>query len=323
MSFWLEELARHINGELIGDPTCEISKLEPLKTATQGALTFVTAPQYVKLIPESKASAFIVYEKIELPINQIVIKNTKKAMAMLISFFYPSSPIQSYISSQAMIEEGVSVHPSCRIEAFASIQTASVIGSGCMIHSGVRIGRNCKIGSRCVLYPNVVLYDHTVLGDDILIHAGSIIGSDGYGYYEEKQQWIKIDHIGHVVIGDRVEIGSNVCIDRGCLGNTTIGTGTKIDNLTHIAHNCTIGGHCAITGLVGFAGSVTLEDHVQIAGQSGLNGHITIGKNTVILGRSGVTKSVPANSVISGYPAKSHHQALKEQATLNRLLKKS
>lgn len=317
----LSEISSIIQGELIGNPDCLIEGVSALSCSQEGQITFVMEPKFIAAAKTTPASAFIVFKRIEDLPNQIIVKDIRKAMAQVIALFYPQPAISPHISDQAFIHPSAKISDTCVIEPFVVIEEGASIGDRSVLKFGVTIGKHCQIGHDCMIWPHVVIYDHTVIGNHVMIHAGTVIGIDGFGYYPQGEAWGKIPHIGAVVIGDDVEIGGNTCIDRGCLGNTTIGNGTKIDNLVHIAHNSSIGEHCAITAFAGLSGGVTLEDHVMVAGQVGFNGHIRVGKNTTVLGRSGVTKNVPSNSFISGYPAQNHHQEMKEQALIRKMAK--
>jgi UDP-3-O-[3-hydroxymyristoyl] glucosamine N-acyltransferase len=197
------------------------------------------------------------------------------------------------------------------------------IGAGTVVYPHTFIADHISIGKDCVIRDNVSLYACTQVGNKVVLHSGCRIGVDGYGFVPEGEKHVKIPQIGNVVIEDEVEIYANVCVSRATLGSTVIGSGTKIDNLSHVAHNCKIGKNCAIVSLVGFAGSVTLKDHVYVAGQAGFNGHITVGENTVVMAKSGVTKDAPANAMISGFPAQDHRKEIEFQAALRRLAKKA
>lgn len=194
------------------------------------------------------------------------------------------------------------------------------IGQGSFINAQAVIGNHVRIGNNCIIYPNVTIYDNTVIGDRVIIHAGSVIGSDGFGFYKTQQGYLKIPHIGRVVIGDDVEIGANCCIDRGTVGETKIGDGCKLDNLIQIAHNVTIGAHTVIAAQAGIAGSTRIGSHVTIAGQAGLVGHIGIGDFAIIAAQAGVIGSVEENTTVSGYPAREHSEALRREATLKKII---
>ena len=179
------------------------------------------------------------------------------------------------------------------------------------------------VGDDTQLYPGVTLYSGTALGKRVIVHAGAVLGSDGFGYIPGKsgEEHRKIPHVGRCLIGDDIEIGANTCIDRGSVDDTVIGSGTKIDNLVHIAHNVRIGARCLIMAQAGIAGSVQVEDDVIIAGQAGISDHLTIGRGARLLVQSGHIADVPADATLFGYPARPHREFLRAQAALYRLAK--
>ncbi len=196
-----------------------------------------------------------------------------------------------------------------------------VIGDRTVISAGTYVGDKAVIGKDGLIYPNVIVREEVIIGDNVIIHPGAVIGADGFGYATEKGKHHKIPQIGTVEIGNGVEIGANVTIDRATLGKTSIGEGTKIDNLVQIGHNVKIGKNCLIVSQVGISGSTVIGDNVTLAGQAGLVGHIAIGDNAIVGAQAGVTKSVPPNTAVSGYPAREHRIAQKIDAQLIRLPK--
>ncbi len=214
---------------------------------------------------------------------------------------------------------------SARIGTGVSIGPYTVIGEGSRIGDRVAVGPHVVIGARCtvgddtVIHPQVTLYDDVVVGDRVILHSGARLGSDGFGYAWDDGGLRKIPQIGGCVIGSDVEIGANCAIDRGSVGATVIGEGTKLDNLVHIAHNIQIGKHAAVAAQVGFAGSSTIGDRVVFGGQAAVAGHLRIGEGASIAGKAGVTTHVPAGEAYSGYPARPHREALRAQALVFRL----
>jgi UDP-3-O-[3-hydroxymyristoyl] glucosamine N-acyltransferase len=205
------------------------------------------------------------------------------------------------------------------IGPYVVIEDGVKIGDRCVIYSGVWIGYETEIGNDCLIYPNVSIREKTSVGDRVIIHNGTVIGSDGFGYDTKDGVHHKIPQLGCVVVEDDVEIGANVTIDRARFDRTIIGKGTKIDNLVHIAHNVTTGENCMIVAQVGISGSTTIGKNVTLAGQAGLAGHISVGDNAIVGAQAGVTKSVAANTFVSGYPAKPHKEATKINAHIQRL----
>jgi len=217
------------------------------------------------------------------------------------------------IAEDADIAEGVAIGPHVVIEVKAKIGKNSIINSGSLI------GSEAELGEDCLIQPNVTIMSRSQIGSRVIIHSTTVIGSDGFGYEYVEGKHQKIPQTGIVVIGDDVEVGAGVTIDRARFGKTVIGKGTKIDNLVQIAHNVEIGENCIIVSQVGISGSVAVGENSILAGQAGVAEHLTIGEGSVVAGRAGVTKSLPPNSKVSGYPAKDHEHAKKVNACLQRL----
>jgi len=298
----LKKLAKLVSGEVVGDPEVEIQGVSAIEEAGAGDLVFVLEEKFLAPALRSKAIALIApsSSKIENK-SAILVKNPRLTMAQILPHFAPKPKVKPGIHSTAVVAK------------------SARIGKRATIYPFVYIGEECEIGDDTIIYPHVTIYDGVKIGKRVIIHSGARIGVDGYGYVPQGKSYLKIPQIGNVIIEEDVEIFANVCISRATLGSTIIGAGTKIDNLSHIAHNCKIGKNCAIVGLVGFAGSVTIKDHVSVGGQAGINGHVTVGENTVVMARAGVTKNIADNAVVSGFPAIDHSKDLRIQAVLRRL----
>ncbi len=257
------------------------------------------------------------------PETRIIVAQPYAALLVVLPVLYP----------QAVWEAGI--HPTAVIGRGVTWQEPVAIGPHATLGSGVTLGRNVRIGAGCVLgdgvavgddtelNPGVTLYAGTALGKRVIVHAGAVLGSDGFGYIPGKggEAHRKIPHVGRCLIGDDIEIGANTCIDRGSVDDTVIGSGTKIDNLVHIAHNVRIGARCLIMAQAGIAGSVQVEDDVIIAGQAGISDHLTIGRGARLLVQSGHIADVPAEATYFGTPARPHREFLRGQAALYRLAK--
>jgi UDP-3-O-[3-hydroxymyristoyl] glucosamine N-acyltransferase len=302
----LSGLADLVSGQLSGDPKIKIKGISAIEDAKDGDLVFVLEDKYLEAALKSKASALVASEKANIGKKPAILaKNPRLAMALILRKFARPHEIEAGIHKTAVIHK------------------TAEMGKNVTIGPLVYIGPHAQIGDNTILYPQVTIYENVKIGKRCVIHSGARIGVDGYGFAPTGEIFEKIPQIGGVIIGDEVEIFANVTIARGTLGNTVIGSGTKIDCLTHIAHNCEIGENCAIVSLVGFAGSVKLGRHVTVAGQAGFSGHNIIGDNAVVMARAGVTKDIPANSIVSGFPVQDHSREMKYQAALRRLTKKS
>ena len=219
------------------------------------------------------------------------------------------------------IHPSARVAPDARIAPGVTLGARTVVGPRCVLHPGVHVGDDCLIGADCELFSGVVLYRKTRVGNRVRIHANTVLGSDGYGYVLVEGRHEKVPQVGWVEVGDDVEIGACTTVDRGALGPTRIGAGTKVDNLVQLAHNVQVGQHCLIISQTGISGSTSLGDHVTLAGKVGVVGHIHIGSRSIVGGNSVVAKSLPEGSFVTGYPARPHREWMESQAALNRLPK--
>jgi UDP-3-O-[3-hydroxymyristoyl] glucosamine N-acyltransferase len=315
----LKEIAERVNGTLHGAPDIEIQAVVGLDEAKEGSLTFIKHKKLISKLKETKASAVIVGEYIkELDIPQIVVENPLYGFAKALEVFYTKPYSAKGILKGAHVSETASIGKDVTIYPNTYISDNVAIGNRTIIYPGVFIGEGSKIGDDCIIYPNVTIREKVSIGSRVIIHAGSVIGSDGFGYvmYEGRHQ--KIPQVGGVVIGDDVEIGACVTIDRATTGNTKIGEGTKIDNLVQIAHNVKIGKHCIVVAQVGIAGSSNLGDYVVLAGQAGISDHITIEDGCVVAAKAGVMRDLKKGAY-SGAPAIPHMKWLRIQAIIEKL----
>ncbi len=319
----LKKIVSHINGYLIGDENVKISGIASIKDAKEGEITFLTHPGYKKYLKDCRASAIIVGKGFPVDtlrnIHIIVADDPGSAYIKTLQLFIkPKKRITgssklALVSKQSRIAKNVSIAP------YVFIDKKAVIKSGVTIHPFVCIGENVIVDEGSTIYPHVTIYDNVTIGKNVIVHSGTVIGSDGFGYIWDGEKHAKIPHIGRVTIEDNVEIGANVTIDRGSLGQTIIKKGTKIDNLVQIAHNVSIGENSIIVSQAGIAGSATIGKNVVLAGQTGVADHITIGDNVMATGRAAIMGGdVPPNSLISGTP----HMPHKEWLRLNVYLKK-
>ena len=283
----LKELAERIGAVPVGDPALVIESASTLEEAKAGQVSFLANPKYLKRLNTTGASVVIVSPTV-----------TNDRVALL----QAKDPYFAF--SQAVVAlHGYRKHPHAGIHPKAHVDPTATIGDGCVLYPGVFVGPRAKIGRDCILYPNAVIYDDTVLGDRVIVHAGTAIGEDGFGYATYRGEHHKIPQVGNTVLEDDVEIGSNCSIERATMGSTIIGKGTKIcDNVT-VGHGAKIGPHGLLVAQVGIAGSATIGHHVTLAGQVGVAGHITIGNNVTAAAKSGITSDVPDQTAVMGFPA--------------------
>jgi UDP-3-O-[3-hydroxymyristoyl] glucosamine N-acyltransferase len=320
----LKELARSVSGVVLGDGDLNIKGIASPEDAKNGDIVCVLEDSQLPLSLKSSASALVVSDKAKVKNRPaIVVRNPRLAFAQILVLFAPKRLLPKGIHKTAVVPASCKLGKNVAIGAFVVLGEKVVIGDNSVLFPHVVIGEESKLGESCILYPHVSVYERVSMGQRVIIHAGARIGIDGFGFVQQEGKHIKIPQIGSVVIEDDVEIYANTCVARGTLGKTIIGQGTKIDSLTHVAHNCRIGKDCAIVSLVGIAGSVTLGNRVYVGGQAGFKDHVAVGEKTIVMARAGVTKDLPASSVVSGFPAQDHHQEMSYQATLRILAKKT
>lgn len=325
MTHTLQELAQLCDAEIQGDNiTLSVKSAADIMTASANEITVLSSAKYAKYLKDTKASACFISRNLasdDAPEDLILLLCDDPEISFLkaVSALHPTPQLNRSISKQAAIAGSVSLGTNINVGAFSTIDDHSIIGDETEILASVNIGRNVSIGKNCRIYPNVVIYDNTVIGNNVTIHSGAIIAADGFGYKYRNNQHIKVPHVGNVVIADHVEIGANTCIDRGALGSTTIGAGSKIDNLVQLGHNNTIGRNVIICGQSGISGSCTIEDGAVLAGSSGIADHVTIGQQAVIMARSGVASDIKPGAQMFGSPAKDKKVAWRELAALSKL----
>ncbi|MFO1489130.1 MAG: UDP-3-O-(3-hydroxymyristoyl)glucosamine N-acyltransferase [Verrucomicrobiota bacterium] len=320
MNYTAARLGEQLRGEVIGDGSVSITGIAPAEQARPGDLTFAENENYLRLAEQSAASAVLVPESLGSSAKTVIrVKNPRLAVARLLPLFFPPEQTVPGVHPTAVIDPSAQIHPTAQIGEHCVVQAGVKIGARTTLMSGSCVGKNSRLGEDVCLHPNVVLYPRSEIGSRVTIHAGTVIGSDGYGYVLDEGRHRKVLQIGNVVIHDDVEIGANAAIDRGALGATVIGQGTKIDNLVHIAHNVVIGRNCLIMGQVGFAGSTVLGDYCVIASQSGIAGHLKLGHQSVVGAKSGVMRDIPDKGVVLGIPASPDKQAKRQMIALTQL----
>lgn len=336
-------IAAHLGGELLGPGEVRILGAQSLDDAGRDQITFITDLRSARRWNSSAAGAAVVTRGVESSLGEreqsahgtvprplIVVPDADIAMVRILELFHPGEALPepgvhptAYIHPEATLGGGVRIGP------HVSVDRGAVLGSDVVLHAGVRLYAEVRIGDGSILHANAVVRERCVTGKRVILHQGASIGADGFGYRpiavggasagDAPFTLLKMPHVGNVVIGDDVEIGANACIDRGKFGATVIGSGTKLDNLVQIGHNCRIGRSCVIAGMAGLAGSVTVGDGVQIGAQAGISEHVKVGDGAKIAAQSGVMRDVGGGEVVFGTPALPRTDTLRQIAALRKL----
>jgi UDP-3-O-[3-hydroxymyristoyl] glucosamine N-acyltransferase len=319
----LKEIAELIGGRVVGDENILITGASGIREATEGDITFLANPKYSSLMDKTRASSIVTSSDAQKTTKPLILTdNPSLAFVKIISMFTPEDVGHPKgIDFTAAIGKNVSLGSDVVIGAYSVISDNVMIGDNTIIYAGCYIGHHTKIGSCTLIYPHVSIRERINIGNRVIIHSGAVIGSDGFGFATIKGTHHKIPQVGTVEIGDNVEIGANVTIDRARFDKTVIGSGTKIDNLVQIAHNVVIGEDSLIVAQVGISGSTIIGKNVTLGGQAGLVGHINIGDNAIVTAQSGVAKSVPPDTMVSGYPARPYMTTQRVNASLQNLPK--
>lgn len=314
------QVATTLGGTVEGNPDLELTGFAPAHTAKSGDLTFAENEIYFAAAEGSTAAAILVGQDVPSSRKTLIrVAHPRVAFARVLPLFFPDPPPPAGIHPTAIIAPSATIDPAAHIGPHCIVGERVRIGSGTALLGGNHVGDDCQIGDDSRLFPNVVLYPKTHVGHRVRIHAGAVIGSDGYGYVFDQGAHRKIPQVGSVIIQDDVEIGANTTVDRGALGATVIGRGTKIDNLVQIAHNVVTGEHCLIISQVGIAGSTRLGSHVTLAGQVGIAGHLKIGSRVTVGAQSGVMNHIPDGEKWLASPAVPEKQAKRQYITIQRL----
>lgn len=323
MKITLKEVAELVDGKLIGNKEIVIKNLAKIEEAESGDLTFLYLPAYFKYFPTTHASAILVkpdFKKVREDISYIEVKDPNKAFFKIVNHFFTPEFVLEGIDSTAFI------HSKAKIGKNVSLGKNTVISSGCVIGDNVKIFHNTVlhddvvVGNDCLFFSNVSIREKCVIGNRVIIHSGTVVGSDGFGYdADEKGVFQKIHQIGIVKIEDDVELGANVCVDRASTGATVIKKGVKIDNLVHVAHNVLIGDNTAIAAQAGISGSTKIGKNCLIAGQVGIVGHIEIADKVTLIAQAGVSKGIPKPGMYFGSPAKEMSTALRLEGHIRSL----
>ena len=325
MTVTIKELAGMCGADILGNNALQIiDSAANLDEASAHQLTFLGSAKYAGKLKTTTASAVLVpkgtpSDAVNAGTCLLLVDDPEMAFITCLNRLYPPKVSSGTLSAKAHIDPTTTLGAGTCVEAFASIGAHSTLGRNCWIMAGCRIGEGVTLGDNCVLHPNVVLYDGVRLGDNVMLHAGAVIGSDGFGYKLRNGAHIKFPQVGTVVIESNVEIGANTCIDRAALGETRVGTGTKIDNQVQIGHNVQVGAHSLLCGQVGIGGSTVIKDYVTLAAQCGVVDHVTVGSQAVVFAQSGVTKDIAEKDQVMGFPAINRKEWLREMAAQRRL----
>jgi len=316
----LQNIARLVDGKIMGDPDLLIRGITSIESAKEGEITFVSSSSYYKKARGTKASVILSGKEIPGVIKTfLLVANPYYSFARLLSYFHPPTRPTLGLDPRAVIGRNVLLGKEVSIGPCVIVEDEVQIGDRVSLSPGVFIGRGSVIGDDTQIYPNVSIYGGVKIGKRVIIHSGSVIGSDGFGFTRHESRHVKIPQVGGVIIEDDVELGANVTVDRATLGNTIIGEGTKVDNQVQIGHNVTIGPHTLLVAQVGISGSVTIGHHVILAGQVGVSDHVQIGNNVVVGARSVVTKKIKDNEKVIGFPTLPYQKGLAVLSSLEHL----
>lgn len=316
----LGELAEFLGGVAEGDTAADITGVKGIEEAGTGDITFVANPKYMRFLETTAASAVIVAPDVCLEGKPLIkVDNPYLAFAKVVTLF--SVGIRDYfgVSPHAIVHPESRVDPECAVYPFVYIGKGAQVKKRAVLYPGVYLGDGACVGEESILYPNVTVMDRCVIMNRVIIHGGTVIGADGFGFAHEGDKQVKFPQIGIVVIEDDVEIGSNCCIDRAALGETRIHRGVKMDNLVQIGHNVIVGEDSILVAQVGISGSTHIGKKVVLAGQAGLVGHITVGDGAIVTGKAGVNKDIAAGEVMSGFPMLPHKKWLRAMSVVGKL----
>ena len=327
--FTLGQLAEIAGAEIAGAgsgaPEAVFADVAPLASAGGRDVSFLDNRRYLDAFRKSRAGACLISREsapaAPSDMRLLIAKDPYRAYAKVAAAYYPMPPPKPGVDPTAAVAPGARLGEGCRIEAGAVIGAGAEIGRRCRISATAVIGEGVMIGDDCTIGPGATL-THAIVGVRTIVHGGARIGQDGFGFALGAGGHLKVPQLGRVVIGDDVEIGANTTIDRGAGPDTTIGDGTKIDNLVQIAHNVSIGRGCVIVAQVGISGSTRIGDFVMIGGQAGVTGHLAIGDGAKIAAQAGVMRNIEPGMTVGGSPAMPQRQWLKSVAMIERMIRK-
>jgi UDP-3-O-[3-hydroxymyristoyl] glucosamine N-acyltransferase len=320
MPYTAAEIAKLLGGEVVGNGSLVLKGFAPADRAQTCDLTFAENENYFARAEQSAAAAILVDAPYLSERKTLIrVPNSRVAFAKVLPLFFPEPTFAPGIHPTAVLAATVEVEPTAHIGPYCVIGENVRIGPRCVLQATNHVGAGCQLDEDVNLFPNVTLYANTQVGKRVRIHSGTVVGSDGFGYVLDNGVHRKVPQIGNVILCDDVELGANVAIDRGALGPTIIGKGTKIDNLVQIGHNVTLGEHCILVSQVGIAGSTKLGSYVVLGGQVGLAGHLKIGSRVSVAAQSGVMNNIPDGEKWIWTPAQPDRQAKRQMIALQQL----
>jgi UDP-3-O-[3-hydroxymyristoyl] glucosamine N-acyltransferase len=322
----LAEYAALVDGTVRGDASLEIERIAAVDDVDERALTFATDEKYLRVALSGKAAAVLTEPALaeragEVRKPLLLVASARTALGTLLAALEPPRPAGPFRHPSAVVDPSATIGPDCYLGAHVSIGAKASLGAKSVVLAGAVIGAGARLGRSCTLHPRALFLDRCVAGDRVTLQAGAVVGSDGFGYAFYDGRFAKIPQIGNVELGNDVEIGANACIDRAQTGTTSIGDGTKIDNLVQVGHNCRIGRNCGFAALSGLAGSTVVGDYTVVGGASAFKGHISVGSRVTIAGNTMVWHDVPDGAFISGQPAQDHRAELRQQVRIRNLEK--
>ena len=323
MEFTAQQIAQMIGGRVEGDENARVNSFAKIEEGRPGAISFLSNTKYTHYIYDTQSSVVLIDENVELEhevkATLIRVKNAYEAVARLLQAYESMKPKKKGIDPLAFIASSATLGDDCYVGAFAYIGEGAKIGKNCQIYPHAVVGDNVSVGDDCIIYPNAVVYHDCRLGQRVTMHAGSVVGADGFGFAPTAEGYDKIPQIGIVTIEDDVEIGANTCIDRSTMGSTYVRKGVKLDNLVQIAHNTDIGANTVMSAQVGVAGSTKIGEWCMFGGQVGIAGHITIGNRVNLGAQSGVPSSIEDNQTLIGTPPMETRPFFRSQSIFRRL----
>jgi len=323
MEFTAKQIAEYVGGQVEGSAETTVNTFSKIEEGKPGSLSFLSNPKYTHYLYDTQSSVVLVNADLQLehPVNATLIRvpNAYESFAKLLQLYESMKPRKSGIDPLAFVSPSAKIGEGCYIGAFAFIGEGVEIGQNCQIFPHAYVGDGVKLGDDCIVYPNAVVYHGCRIGNRVTLHAGSVVGADGFGFAPTPEGYDKIPQIGIVTIEDDVEIGANTCIDRSTMGSTYVRKGVKLDNLVQIAHNTDIGSNTVMSAQVGVAGSTKVGQWCMFAGQVGIAGHLTIGDKVVLGAQSGAPGSIESNQTLMGTPPQSHIGFFRQAALGRRL----